>query len=69
MLLAGAFTVLRAVGIAQGAGEALVCGIARPSCSGVYLEQDGDAVHGAAGDLGRGTPEFSHSDTTACRRS
>jgi hypothetical protein len=36
---------------------------------GVDLEQDRDAVPGAAGDLGRGTPEFSHGDTAACRRS
>jgi hypothetical protein len=36
---------------------------------GVDLEQAGDAVLGAAGDLGRGHPEFSHSDTAACRRS
>jgi hypothetical protein len=35
----------------------------------VDLEQDRDAVPGTAGDLGAGTPEFSHSDTAACRRS
>jgi hypothetical protein len=28
---------------------------------GVDLEQDGDAVPGAAGDLGGGSPELSHS--------
>jgi len=38
-------------------------------CSGVDLEQDRDAVPGAAGDLGGGHPEFSHRDTAACRRS
>jgi hypothetical protein len=35
----------------------------------VNLQQDRDAVPGAAGDLGGRNPEFSHSDTAACRRS
>ena len=35
----------------------------------VDLQQDRDPVSGAAGHLGRGHPEFSHSDTAACSRS
>jgi hypothetical protein len=55
---------------AQGGGDALVGGVGMAvDAVGVDLEQDGDAVPGAAGDLGRGYPEFSQSQTAACRRS
>jgi len=55
---------------AEGVGDALVGGVGLTvDAVGVDLEQDRDAVPGAADDLGRGTPEFSHSDTAACRRS
>jgi hypothetical protein len=50
-------TALCAVGIAQSFGDALVGGVSLPvDAVGVDLEQDGDAVPGAAGDLGRGHP-------------
>jgi hypothetical protein len=48
----------------EGVGDALVGGISLPvDAVGVDLEQDRDAVPGAAGDLGHGHPEFSQIDT------
>ena len=42
---------------AKGVGDALVGGVGLPvDAVGVDLEQDGDAVPGAAGDLGGGHP-------------
>jgi hypothetical protein len=42
---------------AEGVGDALVGGAGLSvDAVGVDLEQDGDAVPGAAGDLGRGHP-------------
>ena len=55
--------------IFQDALLAVAVFLAAGSGLGVLGEQDRDAVPGAADDLGRGTPEFSHSDTAACRRS
>ena len=40
-----------------------------PSMQCVDLQQDGDAVSGPAGGLVASTPEFSHSETAAWRRS
>ena len=37
--------------------------------AGIDLGQDGDTALSAAGDLGHGTREIRHSNTTACRRS
>ena len=55
---------------AEGVGHALVgCIGLAVYAVGVDLEQDGDAVPGATGDLGRGLPELSHSEIAACRRS
>jgi two-component system chemotaxis response regulator CheB len=55
---------------AEGVGDPLVSGVGLPIVAvGVDLEQDGDAVPGAAGDLGSGYPEFSQSETAAWRRS
>jgi hypothetical protein len=52
----------------EGIGDALVGGVGLTvDAVGVDLEQDGDGVPGAGGDLGRGHPEFSHSDIAACR--
>jgi hypothetical protein len=45
------------LGIAQGVGDALVGSVGLAvDAVGVDLQQDGDAVPGAAGDLGRGHP-------------
>ena len=53
----------------EGGGDPLVGGIGLTvDAVGVDLEQDGDAVPGAAGDLVAGTPEFSQSETAAWRR-
>jgi hypothetical protein len=58
------------VGGVEGVGDALVGGISLPiDAVGVDLQQDRGAVPGPPGDLGRWHPEFSHSDTAACRRS
>jgi len=56
---------------AEGVGDALVGCVGLPvDAVGVDLQQDRDAVPSPAGDLGRGgTPELSHSETAACRRS
>jgi len=55
---------------AEGVGDALVGGVGMAvDAVGVDLEQDDDAVPGAAGDLGGGTPAFRARDTPACRRS
>ena len=54
LLLAGAGLGL---GGAEGVGDALVGGVGLPvDAVGVDLQQDRDAVPGAAGDLGRGHP-------------
>ena len=50
--------------VPKSIGDALVSGIGLAvDAVGVDLEQDRDAVPGAAGDPGRPHPEFSHSDT------
>jgi hypothetical protein len=55
---------------AEGIGDALVGGGGLAvDAVGVDREQNGDAVPGAAGDLGGGYPEFTQSDTSACRGS
>ena len=47
----------RLFSVAEGVGDALVGGISLPvDAMRVDLEQNGDAVPGAAGDLGRGHP-------------
>jgi hypothetical protein len=62
--------VLVGVLSAEGVGDALVGG-GRLAVDAVCvdLEQDSDAVPGAAGDLGGGHPGVQPSDTAACRRS
>jgi hypothetical protein len=55
---------------AESVGDPLVRGIGLTvDPVRVDLQQDRDAVPGPAGHLGRRHPEFSHSDTVACRRS
>ena len=55
---------------AEGVGDALVGGVGLPvDAVRVDLQQDGDAVPGAAATSVAGTPELSHSETAACRRS
>jgi hypothetical protein len=55
---------------AEGVGDALVGGVGLAvDAVGVDLEQDDDAVPGAAGDFGGGHPAFRARDTPACRRS
>ncbi len=54
----------------EGVADALVGGVGHAvDAVGVDLEQDGDAVPGAAGYLCCGNPELSHRDTAAWRRS
>ena len=70
LAIALVFRISPSILAAERVGDALAGGISLPvDAVGVDLEQDRDAVPGAADDLGRGTPEFSHSDTAACRRS
>jgi hypothetical protein len=53
-----------------GVGDPLVRGVGLPvDAVGVDLQQDCDAVPGPAATSVAGTPEFSHSDTAAWRRS
>jgi hypothetical protein len=55
---------------AEGVGDPLVRGIGLAvDAVRVDLQQDRDAVPGAAATSVAGTPEFSQSDTAACRRS
>ena len=73
-LLAAAIFLAAGAGLrllgAESVGDALVGGISLPvDAVRVDLQQDGDAVPGAAATSVAGTPELSHSETAACRRS
>jgi hypothetical protein len=57
----------RGLGGAEGVGDALVGGVSLPvDAVGVDLQQDGDAVPGAAGDLGRGHTGVQPQTPTRC---
>jgi hypothetical protein len=64
---------LRGVVVAQGvvdpAVPELLLVLLLVDASGVDAQEDSDAVSGAAGDLGAGTPALSWSVTPLCRRS
>ena len=63
------YDILRAESLRVAGSLDEAAATARRAYERALTEQDRVVRTGAAGDLGRGHPEFSHSDTAACRRS